>query len=38
MDDKETTGGEEIDTFNMMEEIVEKLKILDYEANFTRIK
>jgi hypothetical protein len=28
----------DIDPFLLMEEIIDKLKLLDYEANFTRIK
>jgi hypothetical protein len=38
MDDKETPGNQESDLYLMMEEIIEKLKLLDYEALFTRIK
>lgn len=36
--DKQPNTSEEIDALIVMEQILDKLKTLDYEAQFTRIK
>jgi hypothetical protein len=37
-EDPQSKGDMDLDPYLLMEEIIEKLKILDYEALFTRIK